>query len=120
MSDKPTPMLNVVGKDINRLKLAMQLVEKKTAAGYVLDEGRIVFFEHVSDTAIAFPTKLSLDLCADIAWEWLQAIEYPEEPDTDGSTAKGWRLYTDFRGTVEPYNWASFVAVEPRWFEYGK
>lgn len=46
---------------------------------------------------------------------WLRSATFPDEPDTDGSAHKGWRLTNTDTG----YGYAEF-AVDPHWTVYGK
>lgn len=44
---------------------------------------------------------------------WLEACPWPNEPDTDGSNKRGFRII------VDEYYWTACV-VEPAWVTYGK
>lgn len=46
---------------------------------------------------------------------WLSGLDYPQRPDTDGSTGKGWRL----TNTAIGFGYVEFV-VEPHWQVFGK
>jgi hypothetical protein len=84
---------------------------------------RIAFFWTAPDSrvadAIALPFKLDAEGAADFARRWLAEVEYPPEPDIDGSVKKGWRLYNEPWGHVEGV-YAGICAVTPVWSEYGK
>lgn len=125
------PILNVNGESLARLKLAMALADDynegdkrtraKTVNGFAVNVGRLVFFQYDSDKGMTpFPTPVSLDRAAEIAFDWLGAQEYSPEPDHDGSNSKGWRLWRDTWGRIDGYGHAAFVAIEPFWIEYGK
>lgn len=52
--------------------------------------------------------------------QWLDERDYGPEPDHDGSNGRGFRVYNDAWGHVNPYGWPAFVAVQPNWAWYGK
>ena len=53
---------------------------------------------------------------------WLRQLDkslLPHEPDTDGSTAVGVRIYNEKWGAVGG-SFYGIAAIEPHWLEYGK
>jgi len=132
MSDNP--ILNINGEGLSRLKLAMALADEcenpwpgrkpLRVAGYALSAApsRLVFFdrEDVKDMT-PFPTPLSLERAAEIAFDWLDGgATYGQGPDHDGENAKGWRCYREAWGRIDGFGHGSFVAIEPCWIMYGK
>jgi hypothetical protein len=115
------PILNVNGEDLERLKAVFGLARYDTALGYGIQNGRIAFFWTQHDKMIPFPAKLSMDRCAELAFDWLQSgATYPSEPGHDGDNHKGWRCFTEGWGHIEPFGYPAFLAVEPHWIMYGK
>ncbi len=113
-------ILNVNGTSLDRLKVAMSLAQERRATGYAVEEGKIVFFWLNDPKAIPFPSPLSLDRAAEIAFEWLTTADYGPQPDHDGDNEKGWRCFTEGWGQIGGYGHASFVAVAPQWLMHGK
>jgi hypothetical protein len=121
------PILNVNGQGLARLKAAMALADdgegsfRRSATGYAISAGRLVFFQYASDKAqTLFPSPISLDRAAEIAFDWLATQEYGPEPDHDGDNERGWRLFRDRWGHIDGLGYSAFVAVEPCWIEFGK
>jgi hypothetical protein len=73
-----------------------------------------------SDGWTPFVTALDAERAVTVVKDWLHNAEYGEEPDHDGSNGRGWRVYCEQWGHVAPYGSPAFVAIEPRWAEYGK
>jgi hypothetical protein len=69
---------------------------------------------------IPFPVPIGPEHAATLIEEWLKVQEYGLQPGHDGSIGRGFRLYNEAWGHVEPYGWPAFVAVEPCWAWYGK
>lgn len=63
-----------------------------------------------------FPFPLDEVAAMPILTGWLEAQEYPREPDIDGSCKKGWRLYNN----APAWSWRWFVAIKPAWAIYHK
>jgi hypothetical protein len=127
------PILNVSGEKLGRLKMALALADDGTGEGYdpkfynackvigyANSMGRLVFFKHPCDHLTLFPTPITLERAAEIAFDWLAQQKYGPEPDHDGNNHKGWRVFRDAWGHIDGCGYQSFVAVEPLWMEYGK
>ena len=67
---------------------------------------------------IPFVTPIEANEATTIVQAWLEQADYGPEPD--GSNGRGWRVYCDRWGKVEPYTSESFVAIEPQLACYGK
>jgi hypothetical protein len=65
------------------------------------------------------PYQMKLATLCDFMWNWLQEVEYPKEPDHDGSNREGWRLHNDFWGHVGTSRYA-IVGLVPTWAMLGK
>lgn len=98
-----------------------------TAKGWSLEERegkptRLIFHQYESSSVemmSRFIVPAGYKHAAKVAQEWLDVVEYPEEPGTDGSTDRSHRVYCEGWGHVGD-DWTAFVAVEPRWLVYGK
>lgn len=66
------------------------------------------------------PAPMELAQIATFVESWLATVDYGPEPDTDGSTDKGSRVYCQNWGHIDGHGWGSFVAIEPEWLVYGK
>lgn len=72
------------------------------------------------DSAIQrFPFPMSFELLVLWLRDWLLSVEYPDEPDIDGSVKKGWRMYNEGWTHVDG-DWRALCAVQPVWAMYGK
>ena len=86
---------------------------------------RMVFFKLYPHSAndkpdrIPFPFMADAAVAAEFAMRWLKECDYPREPDTDGSTKKGWRVYSERWGRIDDDH-SSIIAVAPLWAVYGK
>lgn len=96
---------------------------------YRLDpQGRhITFLWGAPDTtnAVKLPYSMNAQQAADFAWGWLMQFDWKEfgdqEPDTDGSTTKGFRITV--HAPIEdhdPLRFYSVFCVKPQWMVYGK
>ncbi len=114
------PLLEVNGKDLDRLIKAMALAEGFPSYGYVIDNSnkRLIFFKSDDfDTMIPFPACFGPERCAHVAMDWLQEVQYGAEPDLDGDNHKGWLLKMC---RPHPYEDHAFLTVEPLWICHGK
>ena len=124
------PILNVNGESLARLKMALALADDyagegpnhrpQKVLGYADSAGRLVFYQYADAKMTPFPSPISLDRAAEIAFDWLASQNYGPEPDHDGDNNKGWRAFRDEWGHIDGHGHASFVAIEPMWMEYGK
>ncbi len=112
---------DVNGEGIQRLKTALSLAPKNKAIGYaVTPENRFVLFWDEDEGMTPFPSPLSIERAAELAFDWLQTADYGRQPDHDGDNEEGWRAFNEPWGHVQPYGWKAFAAVEPCWMMYGK
>jgi hypothetical protein len=99
----------------------MELAQGFDAYGFRQHEGKLAFAKYESAPDMSpFPVRLGPQRCAEIAWDWLQGVPYPEQPDHDGDSEGGWLLRTDEWGYVEGFGYQYFIAVEPMWIMFGK
>lgn len=76
------------------------------------------FVRGVKSTLLPYP--LNADAGVDFLWNWINNVEYVDQPDHDGSNGKGFIVTTgDFWGHVEGSHHA-FIGVYPNWQMYGK
>lgn len=113
-------VLRVNGEGLDRLKTVMKLAEWPYAVGYAVSGDCFVLFWTKHESMTAFPTRLTMDRCAEIAFDWLKEADYGKQPDHDGDNEKGWLCFTEAWGHVAPYGWQAFIAVKPCWMLYGK
>lgn len=93
-------------------------------SGNIKQRAGMILLWHEDTIGGVEATKLPFELDADAAvgflWEWLKTVEYPEQPDHDGSNEEGYVVTTgDFWGHVEGSHYA-FLGVYPEWLMYGK
>lgn len=67
-----------------------------------------------------FVTPIAAEQALAVVKGWLNCANYGREPDHDGDNHKGWRVYCDSWGHVDPYGHAGLCAIEPAWAMYGK
>ena len=87
--------------------------------GVVIGAPCLVFSWHAEEKMYPFPSKISSQLAATFAWEWLSKQNYGQQPDHDGSNHKGFIVFNDAWGHFAG-NHYSFVGVGPAWAMYGK
>ncbi len=119
-----TRIIKVDGQGLERLKVVMSLFDRETAAGYTItDDNRMVFFQYEKyEKMTAFPVPISLDRCAELAFEWVNSkkCDHGLPIDHDGDSEKGWLCYCDGWGRIDGFDYHSFMAVRPFWQHYGK
>lgn len=69
--------------------------------------------------AIKLPFALNAERAVTFINSWLEDTDYPEVPEHDGHSAKGWRVFNETWGHVHGM-WEAFVAIQPAWMFYGK
>jgi hypothetical protein len=75
-------------------------------------------FDALFDAIQAFPQPIRAQQAADLAWEWLQQLPYPED-EHDGATYEGWRVFNQQFGMVGGH-WNAFIAIRPMWIYLSK
>lgn len=120
--------LDITNEGTEKLRLAMKLAmswHSKATHYCVHHKLGLVLLWHedanvdgVAVQKLPFPLKTS-DMLADFVAGWLSSADYPEKPDFDGSSVKGWRVYNEEWGHVGKSHYA-FVAIQPVWSLYGK
>ena len=114
-----------LASDIHHSYKGYRLVEDKT-------HGPRMFLywckpDNPKDDANWFPYEMNTDEITSFVWGWLKRVDYGEEPDTDGSTGKGFSfwakdfcdcLYDGGKPVCDEYSVG--VIVKPVWFVYGK
>lgn len=96
--------------------------------GWTEKKGALLLFTNMLDSdkpkVTLFPSRLSIQAAAEIAWNWLSTREYPQEPDQDGSNKKGYRIFTNSEPDDIWYQpmgmFGALLAVKPEWCMYGK
>lgn len=70
----------------------------------------------------AQPLPFSLDRtgAADFIKNWLREIPYPPKPDIDGSSSKGFRIFTDRLWGFAGNSHYGIIVVQPHWAMHGK
>lgn len=63
-----------------------------------------------------FPVVLKGDAIVATILDWLESIDYPEEPDIDGSCSKGWHLVAEM---TDGWSFA-FMSIRPEWAHHHK
>jgi hypothetical protein len=96
------------------------------ARGYRIDPAKgLIFYWSVDSDGTAkngvskLPYEMKLKAAVEFAWSWLEAQDYPPEPDHDGSNHKGWRVYNEAWNRIGD-EWGAFAAIQPEWMMYGK
>lgn len=87
--------------------------------GYYVNADTLQFYhivwEGVKPTITEFPYPQKADQLIPFIKGWLDQVEYPREPDIDGSVSKGWQITTSREG------WSPFTfAVQPVWAMHHK
>lgn len=105
------------------VELAMTLKSKtKDCQWYTIDEENgIVFYarQPSNPLAVKLPFPLDAEGIADFARRWLPHADYPREPDTDGSTSRGWEADSGMHGCIAD-DYGAVILIRPWWAVYGK
>jgi hypothetical protein len=133
--------LHIASDDDTHLKAALELFELPRIVSYqVIRNTLFLYCDHKKNTEkIPFPSKKT-EYLQQFIKSWLVSIEYPREPDHDGSNGKGYEIfvyskggYCDFLNTMEENEatildpdsivfdgWHISIVVKPHWVEYAK
>lgn len=116
--------IKIVDEGLDNLTLAFQIAfckYSKGAEGYSVGKNELVFYwtNPKVETFTKLPFKMDYKKAAQFAFDWLEQVDYPKEPNHDGSNGKGWVVYRDYCGHVNGH-WSAIVAVKPNWAMYGK
>ena len=65
------------------------------------------------------PSKVNAEEVSVLAESWLESVDYDPEPDIDGHSKKGFRIFNEDWGHVDGY-WEALLAISPVWAMYGK
>ncbi len=96
--------------------------------GWKIVDNKMVLYWHYdkewSDVS-PFPCRFNSKQIADFVWPWLSNADYGEEPDTDGSTRKGFHFeartwWPESKFGSDHHRDYAFVVITPIWFVYGK
>lgn len=79
----------------------------------------LALYNRAAPKALVLPFTLGHDGATEFVNSWLSQVDYGPEPDHDGSNGKGFRVFTGKWGEVHGSDGA-FVAIQPKWAEYGK
>lgn len=114
-------IVKVNGEGAKRLAAVLNLFEWKNVDGFHIENNKFILFWVEHPKATKLPAPMGMEFVAPMVDAWLQNIaEYPPEPDIDGSVSKGWLVYCDKWGHIEPYGYQAFAAIEPQWMLHGK
>lgn len=80
---------------------------------------RLVLYWTESSRATALPAPLEGDALVAFVKAWLDTADYGSEPDIDGESSRGCRVYNEDWGQVD-HEWQAFAAIEPYWLMHGK
>lgn len=131
-------VFDVNGHSLNNLKEALMLAfkiarsihgneERTTKAWKVVDKKGLVLYWHEVNESNSFISPLDSSAVVGQVWRWLQdnrPEDYNPESETnanlfDGSTIKGWRVYTEEHG-VYGEKFYSLAVIKPIYLWIGK
>ena len=109
--------------EYERFKTAMSFVfkDRTRARAWREDDGNLILGWHEEKPAYnPLPYEMDCKQATDFAWGWLCANSpRGNEPDTDGSTGKGFYLHHRDWNAYKDDNYA-LIVVRPIWMVYGK
>lgn len=79
----------------------------------------LILLWHEEGAAVPLPFPLDLTGVTQFVQNWLKVVDYGPQPDIDGSSDHGWRVFTERWGHVAGFHYA-IVAIQPEWALYGK
>jgi hypothetical protein len=119
-----TPIFQVSGSGHAKLRQALELAvgDHVTVQGWATTDDRIGLFWTESNDMIPFPAPMKVGDCALFMCSWLDSgnVDFGKPLDHDGDSDKGWLLFTEGWGHVDPWGYQCFIAVTPRWQHFGK
>ncbi len=101
---------------------ALSLFDHEKTIAYRVEGMKIVLYWVMPEnghTVSKLPYAMTKEQIAEFTYGWLQSVEYPEQPDHDGSNSKGWRIYNEDWGHVDD-RWEAYAAIKPVWAMHGK
>ena len=100
----------------------LHMYGKKEIVGYRIDEEQgLILYTSQEDDIVLFPSSLGIAEILPIIISWLNTATYPKEPDTDGSTKKGFHITSQLLHFGKPtYNYNVLLVIKPKWIIYGK
>lgn len=114
-----TPMLDIVSDDHDVLLYTLSILLKEhTIVAFSHKDNKLHLHWHYEPDKmfpLLAPTNDPASLAAHLSL-WLKRIDYPREPDTDGSVEKGWYINN---GGYSGWDYVAFT-IEPEWVVYGK
>lgn len=103
--------------------------ERSSVSSWSVDNERgiILYWHNAGKDSTPFPVKLSAEGAASAVWDWLQSAAaddiqlkgWDKDADLDGSTSKGWRVYSEDWGHVGRDAYA-ICAITPAYMWHGK
>jgi hypothetical protein len=133
MSGNGATRVDVASEGAFHLKLAIELAMKyhlqyvnqkePTIKQWALIDNVVYCGWHESMGGQPMIVPHTAEMMVPVILALLDSLEYPEEPDTDGSASRGWRLRSGMRQTPKAAGIDDFYAqftIEPEWMEYGK
>ncbi len=130
-----TPEIYIISEGKKALKLALDLatLANPKASHFEIHPraGLLLYWENPNrEEAHPFPVKLNSSQLTEMAWSWLESVDYeefnspdPELANDDGSLEQGWRVYNRDDDLGLDYHLQTFyliAAVLPDWVYYGK
>lgn len=123
MWNEDTPVFQVSGHGLDMLTAALHLAfgEKRTAKGWFENDERMALCWTDHPEMKRFPAELTMRECAPLMLAWLdRVVDHGNPLDHDGDSKKGWLLFTEGWGHVDPWGYHAFIAIRPKWQHYGK
>jgi hypothetical protein len=128
-------IFNVNGKGLEHLKQTLALAcaldsyqnRNRIDSWFFSKNHGLVFCWGKPANSSHFPTAISAEQAADMAWQWLQTDEakkmectgWDRDADHDGSNSLGWRVFVEDWGHVAGSFYA-IAAVRPAFMWHGK
>lgn len=126
MSQGDNFKVDVTGIGDNVLNWSLEILAQDhvSVVGYRIDNTnpntpKLIFYWAKSDKFHPLLVPISTNKLGDTIQKWLAEQDYGNEPDIDGNSRRGFRIYTDSWGMVDG-EWQTSFAVEPEWIMYGK
>lgn len=105
--------------------LAVVASNHKVVTHWTRREDTLIFFwsKPEIDDAHPLPAPMKVEDCEGFVRSALTTMEYPPEPDCDGSVSKSWRIRHRLPAssiTLRQGSWYVAFVVTPHWNEYHK
>ena len=123
---KNVPGGNASHYKITKLKEVVHYCGNPATAHYTnleeVEDGKdsLILYWHSDQNNLPLPFPYNIEEASAFIKSWLNKIKYPTKPDIDGSSEKGFKIFTDPIWGFAGNSHYGIIVVQPHWAMYGK